>query len=75
MNAIGWTSWLRSKTPVVGMPENLPLPRLAPGGGEEVGLGSATTEWGMWPLQQPSSCKQSQITAHTFLGPMQIGSS
>jgi len=29
------------------MPENLPLPRLAPGGGEEVGLGSATTEWGM----------------------------
>ena len=46
-SAIGWTSWLQSKTPVVGMPENLPLSRLAPEGGEELELESATTELGM----------------------------
>lgn len=36
-----------SKTPVMGMPKNVPLSRLAPGGGDKVGLGSAITDLGM----------------------------
>ena len=46
MSDIGGTSWLRSKTPEVDMPENPPLSRMAPGSEDEVGLRSETTELG-----------------------------